>query len=323
MKRLLLTATLLALVVGASDRHRVDPFADPPIVQRAGVVAAALRPTAASRTSGVSSRTTWGLRAVGAPDIWRWGSGSPATVVAVLDTGVDGSSHEFSVRPGWNVLTNSADTRDDNGHGTLVAGVIAGRSRGRSGVSGYCRRCTILPVKVLDHTGQGSGANIAAGIVWAVDHAARVVNLSFVLSTADPAVTDAIGYANDHGVAVVAATGNSGGTAPRYPAADPGVISIAAASPTGPIYRWSGTGSWVTAAAPGCNATTGLGGRTVDFCGTSSAAAAASGMIGLALSDAPGVAVAALRPAFATNRPAPSLIDGVALLRLARASAPG
>ena len=79
----------------------------------------------------------------------------------------------------------------------------------------------------------------------------------------------------------------------------------------------------MTAAAPGCNTTTGLGGKTVDFCGTSSAAAAASGMIGLALSDAPGVAVTALRPALATNGPAPALIDGLALLRLARASTPG
>ena len=129
----------------------------------------------------------------------------------MLDTGVDGSSREFAVRPGWNVLDELERHRGRQRPRNAGRRRDRGPLEGPSGVSGYCRRCTILPIKVLDHTGQGSGANIAAGIVWAVEHGARVVNLSFVLSVADPAVTGAIGYANDHGVAVVAATGNSGG----------------------------------------------------------------------------------------------------------------
>jgi len=187
-------------------------------------------------------------------------------------------------------------------------------------VGGYCQRCSILPVKVLDGAGRGSGANVAAGIVWAVEHGAKVVNLSFVLDVADPAVTGAIDFAVGHGVAVVAATGNSGGSEPRYPAADPRVISVAATSPGGQLYPWSVAGPWVTAAAPGCNASTSVGGASVEFCGTSSAAAAASGLVALALSDAPGLSLAELRAAVAAGGAGPSLIDGLALLRRVRAS---
>jgi hypothetical protein len=326
LKKLLPIAALLVLAVAALQRGADEPLpeariaATAPAAPRDRPAKRVRKRTAAAPKARAVAATSWGLRAVGAPGIWQWGSGSPATVVAVLDSGVDPSGRDLSIRPGWNVLTSSGDTRDDNGHGTQVAGVIAGRASGPRGVGGYCVRCTILPVKVLDRDGRGSGADIASGIVWAVDHGARVVNLSFVLDAADPGVTKAIDYATDHGVVVVAATGNGGGTEPRYPAADPRVISIAAATAAGQLYPWSVTGPWVTAAAPGCNASTGLGGQSVEFCGTSSAAAAASGLIALALSDAPGVAVTALRAAVATTGSSPALIDGMALLRRLRAA---
>ena len=221
--------------------------------------------------------------------MWRWGHGSPKTIVAVVDSGIDASHPDLrgALVAGWNALTNTSDTHDDNGHGTLVAGVIAARSNNRAGIAGYCSSCSIMPVKVLDASGQGSGAVIAAGIDWAVAHRATVVNMSITLDQPDSAVQAAVASAVAHGVLVVAASGNSGGSDARYPAAYPGVISVGGVDPAGAIYPWSTFGSWVTATMPGCNETTSAGGGYLDFCGGSSATAAMSGLLALAASDAP------------------------------------
>lgn len=257
----------------------------------------------------------WGLRAVGAPAIWRLGNGSTRTVVAVLDTGVDPTQPDLAgaLVPGWNALTSTADTRDDYGHGTEVAGVIAARAGNRIGAAGYCPGCAIMPVKVLDSGGHGSSDRIAAGIDWATNHGAAVINLSLVLTVSDPGVSNAIANAVAHGVLVVASAGNDGGTQPRYPAADPGVISVAAADPSRNIYSWSTTGAWVGVAAPGCNETGTTAHTFAEFCGTSSATAAASGLIALALSRGalPGQVRAALPPRTGAS---PPLLEGRALL---------
>jgi subtilisin family serine protease len=257
----------------------------------------------------------WGLRAVGAPTIWRGGNGSSRTVVAVLDTGVDATQPDLAgaLVPGWNALTSTANTQDDFGHGTEVAGVIAARAGNRMGAAGYCPGCAIMPVKVLDSSGHGQGDRIAAGIDWATTHGAAVINLSLVLSYSDSGVSKAIANAVAHGVLVVASAGNDGGTQPRYPAAEPGVISVAAADPSRNIYDWSTTGGWVGIAAPGCNETGTTAHTFTEFCGTSSATAAATGLIALALSRGalPGQIRAALPP---RSGPSPPFLEGRALL---------
>jgi len=228
----------------------------------------------------------WGPQTVGLPTLWASPGKPRSIVVAVIDTGVDASQPDLAglVRPGWNVLTGTTDTADDNGHGTAVAGVIAARAGNRLGVAGYCRTCTILPVKALDATGHGSSTDLAAGIDWAVDHGANVINLSLTLTSRDDSVSAAVTRALAAGVVVVAAAGNDGNTSPNYPAAEPGVVSVAADDPAGALYPWSTTGDWVTAAAPGCNLTTARGDGFDQFCGTSSAAAAMSGTVGTVLS---------------------------------------
>ena len=230
----------------------------------------------------------WGPRAVGLPSVWASAGATRKVVVAVVDTGVDATQRDLSgvVLPGWNVLTGTADAADDNGHGTAVAGVIAARAGNAIGVAGYCRNCTILPVKVLDSNGHGPSTTIAAGIDWAVDHGANVVNLSLTLTSRDGAVSAAVARALAAGVIVVAAAGNTGGTGAAYPAAEPGVVSVEADDQSGALYPWSTSGDWITVAAPGCNQSTARGGGFGEFCGTSSAAAAVSGIIGTALGRA-------------------------------------
>jgi subtilisin family serine protease len=229
-------------------------------------------------------RSEWGPHVVSMTTVWRRPT-LRRVVVAVVDTGVDATQPDLAGRlvPGWNTLTDSADTADDNGHGTMVAGVIAARSNNGLGVAGYCASCSIMPVKALDAAGQGPGSAIAAGIDWAVAHGAGVVNLSLVLTSDDSGVDAAVARAVGAGVVVVAAAGNGGTATPTYPAVLPGVLAVGAVDPAGALYPWSNSGDWVSVRAPGCNATTFAGGGFGEFCGTSSAAAATSGVVGAVL----------------------------------------
>jgi subtilisin family serine protease len=169
-----------------------------------------------------------------------------------------------------------------------VTGVAGARSNNVVGVAGLCWRCAIMPVKVLGATGTGSVSNVAAGIVWATDHGARVINLSLGGAASSTTLAEAAQYAYDRGVVLVAAAGNSSSSTPNYPAALPTVIGVAGSDAADQLTGTSNFGSWVDVAAPGCNFTTGLASWYGTFCGTSSAAPVVAGVAGLALSLAPG-----------------------------------
>ena len=226
---------------------------------------------------------SWSLAKVKAPAAWRVTTGAANTIVAVLDTGVDGghADLEGSFVEGWDAVNEDADPADDHGHGTLVAGVIAARANNGVGSVGACPRCSLMPVKVIGANGAGSSADIAEGIRWAADHRARVINMSFALSSPDDGVSDAIAHAQERGALVVAAAGNAGTGEATYPAAYPGVVSVTATDPADARYAWSSYGHWVRLAAPGCSVGTAAGGAYAQFCGTSAATALVSGVAGL------------------------------------------
>lgn len=232
--------------------------------------------------------TQWGLRQVGLPVAWERTRGANV-VVAVLDTGVDAAHPDLqgAVLPGINLVDPSAPPADDNGHGTAVAGIIAARTDNRIGVAGICWTCSILPVKVLGADGTGDTGTVAAGIVRAADAGARVISMSFGGPAPDPTLASAVAYAEAKGAILVAAAGNSGSSTPFYPAADPGVVGVAATDESNHLYGWSDYGAWVRLAAPGCDSATGSSGGYVEFCGTSAAAPVVSGVAALALSVAP------------------------------------
>ena len=229
----------------------------------------------------------WGPRLVGVDRAWDRTIGTAETRIAVLDTGV--STHpdlEGAVVDGVDFHNGDRDATDDNGHGTAVAGIVAARADNAEGIAGYCGQCSILAVKVLDADGLGESSTVAAGIVWAVDHGADVVNLSLSSPSASFALGDAIAYAADHDVVVVAAGGNDGLLQPTYPAAYPGVVGVVASDPSDRLYQWTNHGVWASIAAPGCHRTLRADGYA-DLCGTSSAAPAVAGTIGLMRSAAP------------------------------------
>jgi subtilisin family serine protease len=231
----------------------------------------------------------WGLRRTGFPRVWEVSRGSPRTVVAVLDTGVDASHPDLAgnVLRGFDFVNDDSNASDDNGHGTAVAGVVAARANNQIGVAGACWTCGMLPVKVLDRQASGTTADIAAGIIWAANRGARVINLSLGGFGTTVALTDALAYAAERDIVLVAAAGNDGSSDRFFPAADDHVLGVAATDPLDHLYRWSNRGAWVDVAAPGCNPTLSRSSGYAAFCGTSSATPMVAGLAALIRSARP------------------------------------
>jgi serine protease len=192
----------------------------------------------------------WGLDAVGAPLAWSVTRGA-GIVVAVVDTGIAAAPDlEGRVLPGWNQIAGTTDATDDNGHGTHVSGTIAENADNGLAEAGLAPDVSLLPVKVLDASGSGSDSDVAAGIVWASDHAARVINLSLGGPTSSRVLSDAVSYATAHGVLVVAAAGNESGPV-GYPARIAGVLGVGAVDSTLVRASFSNTGTGLDIVAPG------------------------------------------------------------------------
>lgn len=274
-------------------------------LQRSTVVAKATRDeilhVLAFTPNDTNFNLQWGLKLAGFPAAWQHTHGSRSVVVAVLDTGVDGSVPDLkgSVRPAID-LTGTG-TRDTNGHGTTVAGVIAAHANNGLGGAGVCWACTILPIKVMNSDGKGDLATVAQGIVRATDLHARVIDLSLGGPTGLDALKQAVDYATSKGVIVVAAAGNSGRSVPFYPAGYPNVLSVAATNAHDKLYGWSERGSWVRVSAPGCNVAPLTHGGYGMFCGTSAATPMVAGLAALAVSLAPHATNAAVMQAIETS----------------------
>jgi subtilisin family serine protease len=232
----------------------------------------------------------WSERKIRAPKAWNLTTGAGSAIIAILDTGVYSGHRDLSGRviDGHDFVNQDGNAADDNGHGTLVAGVAAGRGNNVLGVAGTCWGCRILPVKVANRSGAVRWSNAAAGIIWATKHGADVINMSFGAKSGSSTLAAAVQYAQNNGVVVVASAGNTGNRTRFYPASYPGVLSVAATKSSDTLYSWSTRGSWVKLAAPGCTWTTKRGGGWGPFCGTSASAPIVAGIAGLALSLQPG-----------------------------------
>ncbi len=194
----------------------------------------------------------WNLRAMGAPDGWTMTRKGEGIVVAVIDTGVSKVEdlQGTEILEGASFVPGFRSSADDQGHGTHVAGTIAQTTNNGTGVAGVAPEATILPVKVLSKYGFGSSSWIAAGIDYAVDEGADVINLSLG-GGYSAVIHNAIKKARKKGVIVAAAAGNSGRKGVGYPGALKETIGVSATGPDGNLAFYSSWGPGVDIAAPG------------------------------------------------------------------------
>ena len=239
------------------------------------------------------SAGSWGWYRSHTTQAWDVTRGDPGVVVAILDTGLKTQGLDFAgqvVSP-HNVLNGSSDVSSapDN-HGTYVAGAAGLAANTGSGGAGYCPGCKLMPVQIA--TGSTAAwSDMAAGITWAVDHGARIINLSWAGTSSSSTLQSAVAYARSKDAVVFAAAGNSNCNCPTYPASTPGVLGVGGVAQTGSKSGESNYGNWVDLAAPTGNMTAwptlngapGYG----PVGGTSLASPAAAGMAGLVLSARP------------------------------------
>lgn len=211
-----------------------------------------------------------------------WGQGIK---VAVLDTGIDPNFTLANATIQSIDLTASspASTDPSSSHGTAVASLIAGED---AQLTGMAPASSLLSVKVLNANGEGDAFTVAEGIISAVDAGSQIINLSLGSYGDSTVLQDAVVYAQQHGVAIVAAAGNDGAGQISYPAAYPGVLAVGSIDATLQPAYFSNYGSGLGVLAPGVGLPAGQANdQAVSFSGTSASTATASGALAALLSS--------------------------------------
>ena len=242
----------------------------------------------------------WGLFAIGADHVWTTTTGQ-GVIVAVVDSG-SGPHPDLAenLLPGRSIIgtVESQDGRDidASGHGTHVAGIIAAVANNGIGGTGVAPNAKILPIQVLDQTGQGDARDVAAGVRFAADNGARVINLSLGGATESSSLTQAITYANDKGVLVVAAAGNGGAAdKPKWPASLDLTLAVTAVDQASNATSFDQRGDYIDLSAPGANIVSTAKGDYVTLSGTSMAAGFVAGAAALLFAAEPRVTNAQVR----------------------------
>lgn len=236
---------------------------------------------------------------IGVLSAWRETYGSEDVIIAVVDSGVSSTHRDLvgQLVTGYNATDGSSNTDDGSAsHGTHIAGIAAATTDNGIGISGVSRGSKIMPIKSFYSSGFGLETDVAEGIIWAADHGADVISMSFGFSSVLGPMQAAVQYAYESGVVLVASTGNSPGQAIGYPARFGSVIGVGALARDGLLWNNSQTGGSVTVVAPGANILSTWDTPTErntykEQSGTSMATPFVSGLVGLIRSIAPSLNV--------------------------------
>lgn len=250
--------------------------------------------------------------------VWGRTDGGRDVVVAVIDTGIDWTHPDLDdniwtnpneipgngidddangfvddVR-GWDFVGRDANPRSSNGHGTHVAGIIAAERDNGIGIAGVAWRAKIMPVRVIG-SGRVRVSTVIAGLQYAADNGARVVNMSLFLASRSQAMHDALNELDRLGIVVVVSAGNNGRNldrSPLYPASYQvdNVIAVAALTSRDRFAGFSNYGpSSVHVAAPGTRVLSTWPNRSYRYLdGTSMAAPHVAGVAALLIAEHPG-----------------------------------
>jgi thermitase len=269
-----------------------------------------------------------------------WGTRTGCAKVAILDTGIDTDHPDLAPnvyksadKPnngkdddkngyvddtyGYNAINGKGSGQDDNGHGTHVSGIVAGRGNNGTGSVGVCWSAKLVAVKFMNSKGKGSTSKAIDGIDYAVKNGVKIVNCSFGSSSKSSALHDAVDYAQDHNVLLVVAAGNDSENidkTPSYPASfgDSNILAVAASTSDDTLASFSNFGSEnVDVAAPGDDIfSTYLGGGYKYLSGTSMAAPYAAGTAAMLRKQEPDATYGNLRYAIRHKVDKPPALAG-------------
>jgi subtilisin family serine protease len=210
--------------------------------------------------STVENIPDWEFPATHSNLVPKWVERAAASVtIAVIDTGADVTAPDLAAKSPvtYSVITGGSTVTDAIGHGTFVASIAAGAASDGTFFNGFGGNAQLMIVQANDDTTDFTDANEAAGIVWAVDHGAKIINLSLGGLQTSQVEQDALTYATDHGVLLVAAAGNEGqaGNVSTYPAAVLGAsgLAVGASTATGKRASFSTVAPYISIVAPGVN----------------------------------------------------------------------
>ncbi|MEK3764666.1 S8 family peptidase [Solibacillus sp. FSL K6-4121] len=239
----------------------------------------------------------WNLKAMDVQHGWNAGFTGKGVKIAIIDSGVANHS-DLTIAGGVTFVGNSYD--DDHGHGTHVAGIIAGKHNG-TGVAGIAPNAEVYALKAIGKDGKGDVANVLKAIDWAIENKMDIINLSFGDLEYAKSLHEGVKKATDNGIMIVAASGNEGndsgtGNTINYPARHDEVISVASINHQLKRSSFSGTGDTNDFAAPGEEIySTYLNGQYATYNGTSMATPHITGLLALLMEQYPYATATELR----------------------------
>lgn len=232
----------------------------------------------------------WTLKKIGAEYAWNYSLGSSDILVAVVDTGIDYNHPDLAsnyVALGYDWVNDDDDPMDGNGHGTHCAGIIAAAINNNEGIAGLAQ-VKIIAEKAFDSEGYGWADDVVSAIIHAVDNGAKIISCSWGSSGDSVLLHQAIKYAYEKGVIIVASAGNENTNKKQYPAAYPEVIAVTAVDENDEPAYFTNFGDWVEIAAPGVDIlSTYIGNSYARLSGTSMSTPTVAGVAALTWSVFP------------------------------------
>jgi thermitase len=231
----------------------------------------------------------WGPKKIEADWAWNTTIGSSDILVAIVDTGIDYTHEDITpnyLPLGYDWTNNDSDPMDDHGHGTHCAGIVAAKLNNGVGIAGLAQ-VRLLAEKVLTGEGWGYDSWVAQGVIHATDQGANIISMSLGGSYS-ALLGDAVKYAQDNGVLVVAAAGNDDSEGESYPAGYDKVMAVSATDASDNLAWFSNFGDWIDIAAPGVDVYSSiLDNSYASWSGTSMACPHVAGVAALAWSVYP------------------------------------